>query len=109
MISIVRCLFEAKKEDSTKLSTGEKVAGGAVIAGGLGTTALGTMRALSAESAKHSPMGIVDQLVNKGTSSLDSDIQSGNNMADTGFKTAAVAGGALAAHKLYKMYKNKKK
>jgi hypothetical protein len=83
MISIVKYLFEDKKENSTKLNDYEKGVGGLVIGGGL--------------------IGKAYHMTEKDPS-LASYFA-----ADAGLAAAGTAAGALAAHKLYKIYKNKKK
>ena len=94
--------------ESTKIKTGEKVAAGLGIAGGLGTGSLGHKVKTDADADilhhkldpdwNSTPNGIVTQDI--------SDISRG--VRNIGLGTAAVIGAGLVAHKLYKNYKNKK-
>jgi len=96
-------LFESGKK-STKLHIAEKVAGGLGIVGGTGLYALA--KKLQYDDERES--------ISTGQKFLPPEIyreyqDDVNNIKNIGLGAAATVTGALAAHKLYKMYKNKKK
>jgi len=135
MISITNYLFENEKKDPTKLGADEKLLGGAAIIGGLGAGALGYSRKRTAEIAREAheealqrELGEPNTLAGKiyrelWAASQDPEKRNfnqqqimlkaseklGKSIGDTGLGVAAAAAAGLGAHKLYKMYKNKKK
>jgi hypothetical protein len=97
------CLFEVEKKNDTKLSIAEKVAGGFGIAGGTGLYALTKKLQYDDERGP----------ISSGQKFLPPEIyreyqDDVNNIKNIGLGAAATTAGILAAHKLYKMYKNKK-
>jgi hypothetical protein len=97
-------LFEEENKKSSKLHIGEKVAGGIGIAGGTGLYAL----------AKKLQYDDERDPISAGQKFLPPEIYRAyqddiNNIKHIGITTAAVTAAGLAGHKLYKMYKNKKK
>ena len=94
--------------EDTKIKTGEKVAAGLGLAGGLGIGSLGHKIKTDADADilhhkldpawSDTPNGIVTQDI--------SDISKAAR--NFGLGTAAAIGAGLAAHKLYKNYKAKK-
>ena len=97
-------LFEEENQKSTKLHIGEKIAGGIGIAGGTGLYAL----------AKKLQYDDGREPISPGQKFLPPEIYNEyqddvNTIKNVGLGTVATVAGALAAHKLYKMYKNKKK
>ena len=130
MISIINYLYEAeKKNNSTKLGLGEKIAGGTVIGLGAGTYGFGKVLNTGLKQIESNPdmkaefrrmerklnQDLMDQgkspeeaeQITKQAMQMPAKIVSG--MENVGLGAATAATGALAAHKLYKMYKNKKK
>jgi len=96
-------LFEISKK-STNLPLAEKVAGGIGIAGGTGLYALAKKLQYDDGRKPISPgqKFLPPEIYNE----YQDDV---NTIKNIGLDTAATVAGALAAHKLYKMYKNKKK
>jgi len=129
MISIIDYLFEAKKEDNpTKLHWAEKTVGGLGIVAGAGTYGAGKLLKNAKEEVSKIPgfqekmnKAINDQkemLVHQGhdpdqvdeiqRKTIETMKKIPDKLENVGLATAGTVAGALAAHKLYKMYKNKK-
>ena len=93
--------------ENTKIRTGEKIAAGLGIASGLGIGGLAHKIKHDADIdvLHHKPDltwdNTPDGEITKYISGASADIR------NLGLGTAAAIGGALAAHKLYKNYKNK--
>lgn len=114
-----RAIFEAKEEkkDPTKLGTGEKVLGGAAIAGGLGAGAIGHGMKASAKAAREGQIGNNTNWFGKLKQeaydlspegrAANTAIKAGESLGDTGLGVAGAVGGAMLAHKLYRSLKKK--
>ena len=126
---------DKKKKDPTKLHWAEKTVGGLGIAGGLGAGVIGKTAEKTAEEAldlrekalqnnlgdKNTIIGSLKRNAyeaNAGdakrkfddeTLQIEAGKKAGKLIGDVGLKGAAVIGGGLAAHKLYKNWKSKKK
>lgn len=116
MISIVGCLFESKKEkDPTKIDEDTKMVGalGVGAAGGVGLSGH-TLINQAKEAKNNIDKTYSDSIFNKlaktaANEKIDLVEKIGQNMRDTGIAIGAGVSGGLAAHKLYKMYKNTRK
>ncbi len=97
-------LFEEENKKSTKLPVAEKIAGGLGIVGGLGLYTLA--KKIQQDDAKE-PISIGQKML---PPEIHNDYQDDiEHFKNINLATAGTAAGALVAHKLYKMYKNKKK